>query len=95
MMFAEVETAVAETGMFPPWFKTMLLALVVIFSMSTILYALAWKVIDKITPGNLNDEIVPRLGNKPPNVALAIIVAAFLIGFAIILGAAIVGVLVH
>ena len=95
MFFADVESAVVDNPLLPPYLKTMLLVLVIVFGVGMVLYAFGWRVIDWITPGRLNDEIVPRLGTKPPNVALAIIVGSMLLGLAIVLGATIHGVLTH
>lgn len=53
----------------------------------SILLAVVWRVIDWITPGKLNDELVPpqpaySVGHKQPNIALAIVVGCFVLGFA-------------
>ncbi len=86
---------------FPEHFGTMLLALVIVFALVMVLYMFGYKLIDRITPGNLCREL---LGRDPaqtvaephkPNVALAIVVAAMLLGLSIILGCTILGVMVH
>lgn len=53
------------------------------------LFPLLWKLIDKLTPGNLDKEILGDNSKNQPNVALAIVVAAFVLGFSIIIAAAI------
>ncbi len=100
MMILATADAVAQpgwfdslAGMFPPYFGVMLLALVVVAAVAAVLMLLGYKVIDKITPGNLSHELLGRL--SPPNLALALVVASMIIGGAMILSATIIGVLLH
>lgn len=53
------------------------------------LFPFLWKIIDKITPGDLNKELLGQNEQKSPNIALAIVVAAMVIAFGLILAAAI------
>jgi len=83
----------------PDYFPRMVLALVTVFAVVMLLYLLGWKVIDWITPGDLGKEML-GYGRKEgiatrPNVALAIVVAAMILGLAMILAATVVGVLLH
>lgn len=105
MLFANetVTNAVAtEPGVLPPYFWVMLLALVLVAAVAGLLATLGWRVIDWITPGNLNGQLLgtpgdPKAGTpeRAPNVALAIVVAAMFLGFSFILGCTVIGVLVH
>lgn len=105
MLFAnETETATAvvtEAGFFPPYFGTMLVALVVVFAVVMLLFLVGYRVINWITPGDLCKELLghdpkaPPAGPYKPNVALAIVVAAMLIGVSLILGLTVHGVLTH
>lgn len=84
----------------PEYFWVMLLALVLVAAVAGLLATLGWRVIDWITPGNLNGQLLgtPAENGKPeraPNVALAIVVAAMFLGFSFILGCTVIGVLVH
>ncbi len=72
-MFAQVSS---DAGVLPDYFLTMLLAIVVVAVVAFLLSILAWRGIDWITPGKLNEELVPSKPNKHPNVALAIVVGA-------------------
>jgi hypothetical protein len=91
------EPAEVTTGIMglPPHFGIMLIAVTIVFGLSLILFTLGWRVIDWITPGKLDDEIVPKDPIKRPNIALAIIVSAMIVGLSIVLGCTIVGVMVH
>jgi len=85
---------VADHGVLPSYFWTMLLAVALVFLVSMVLYVIGWRVIDKITPGVLNKELVPE-GIKPPNEALALVVSAMVLGMSLVLAATIHGVLTH
>ena len=94
ILLAQVETAV-ETGILPHYFGPMLLAVTIVFAVSMFLFLFGWRIIDWITPGKLNEELVPADQNKKPNVALAIVIAAMLVSVAYVLGSTIQGVLQH
>lgn len=53
------------------------------------LFPFLWKIIDKITPGDLNKELLGSFEQKSPNIALAIVVASMVLAFGFILAAAI------
>lgn len=93
ILFAS-ETAPETVLGLPSYFPTMLLALVLVFALVMCLFMVAWRVIDKITPGKLNDELLGK-GRTQPNLALAIVVASMVLGMSIILGLTVLGVLVH
>lgn len=52
------------------------------------MFPLVWRLIDRITPGDLAEELLGRNGRQP-NTALAIVVGAMVLGFCIIIAAAI------
>lgn len=60
--------------------------------MLVLIKPLLWRMADKMTPGNLDEQLVPANG-KAPNVALAIVVGAVIgtsiLGMAIIIAASI------
>ena len=78
-LFAAVETA----GLFP-WPPDTLweaaLATVVFGLIGIFLAVLGFKIFDKVTPGNLEEEII-----KKNNMAAAIMAAAFILGVCIII----------
>ncbi len=86
---------------FPEHFGTMLLALVIVFTVVMLLFFIGIRLIDKATPGDLTKELLGRSPNVPapephkPNIALAIVVASMVLGLSMILGATILGVMVH
>jgi len=83
---------------FPSYFGVMLLAVIVVAGLGLALLAIAWRVLDWITPGDLNLELVPdpvKTPSKRPNVALAVVIGCMFIAVAIVLGATIHGVLTH
>jgi uncharacterized membrane protein YjfL (UPF0719 family) len=92
-LLANTETVEAGFLGFPPYFGVMLLGVVVVFALALVLFALAWRVVDWITPGKLNEQLVPRVGT--PNVALAIVVGSMLLGLAMVLSSTIHAVLTH
>lgn len=92
----ETVTHATESGFFPPYFGVMLLALVLTFVVGVLLQLVGYKVIDRITPGNLCKELTGE--GRPdgkPNVALALVVAAMFLGMSITMGCTIIGVMVH
>jgi hypothetical protein len=101
-LFAEetLSTVAQQDGILPSHFWPMILGLVIVFAVAMILYMVAWRVIDKITPGDLDGQIIgtPAKDGHPeraPNLALAIVVGAMLIGMSVILGCTILAVLMH
>jgi putative membrane protein len=63
-----------------------LLATIVFALVGTAVMFFCFKLIDRITPGNLSEEL---LQNK--NIALALVVASMILGVSLIISAAIVG----
>ncbi len=57
--------------------------------LAVVAFPFIWKLIDRITPGDLGKELLGDNANKQPNVALAIVVGAFVLAFGIIIAAAI------
>lgn len=92
VLFAD--TTSASTAFFPDHFLPMLLAAVIIFALAMLLYYVAWRVIDFLTPGDLSKELVPGTTGTP-NQALAIVVGCMFLGVSLVLAAVILGVLVH
>jgi len=56
--------------------------------LALLMFPMFWKVLNFITPGDLNKELLATDGNQP-NLALAIVVGCISLGFCIILAAAI------
>lgn len=77
----------ATASILPPYLVQGVLGMVIYSVLAMCLFFVFWKVIDLITPGILDKELVPGDG-KQPNVALAIVVAALIIGFCYILASA-------
>ncbi len=72
------------------------MAFIVVLTVVALSFLFGFRVIDKITPGDLSKELLGESnGGKHPNVALAIVVAALILGMALVLGATIIGVLLH
>lgn len=103
MLFADVAEATTEVasntealGLFPPYFWIMIAAVIIIAGICGSLMIPGWRLIDYVTPGKLNEEIVPPEGStKQPNMALAMIVTGMIVGFSFIIGCTIIGVLMH
>ncbi len=89
------------TSFFPEHFGTMLMALVIVFTLVMVLFFIGYRLIDKATPGDLSKELLGRSPSVPtpephkPNIALAVVVASMVIGLSMILGATVLGVMVH
>lgn len=94
MIQSETETTAVAPTLFPEHFWIMMLALVVIFGLTMVLFMIGWRVIDWITPGDLNAEILGTNG-RPPNLALASVAGSMVVGMALVLGCTIIGVLIH
>ena len=89
---ADVTTAATRASFFPAEFwPSVVMGLIFVVFAAALFYPL-WKLIDKITPGNLNNELLgtPDERNdagvivkhgKQPNIALAIVVGAMILGF--------------
>lgn len=86
------ETVTQTTGEVPAFLTNLGVSVgvsLVFVIVAAAMFPLLWKLIDKITPGNLNKEILGDNSKGQPNVALAIVVAAFVLAFGIIIAAAI------
>lgn len=91
-LLATAEVAAETASFFPPQFwPSVVMGLIYVVFAAALFYPF-WRWIDKLTPGNLNNELLgtpderDAAGNivkrgKKPNVALAIVVAALVIGF--------------
>lgn len=93
-MILFAQETVTEAPTFPPYFWIMLVAVVIVSLLGMLIQAIGWRVIDKITPGKLDEEILGT-ATKQPNVALAIVVAGMFIGLSLIVAFTIHGVLTH
>ena len=88
-------TATCCGGFLPENFWQGVLGTIIYFSLAMLLFAVAYKVVDWITPGNLGCQLLgladpeTKQDARPPNVALAIVVGALLLGMCNILAAAI------
>lgn len=97
----ETVTDAASSGFFPAYFPAMMLALVFVFVVVMILFFVGYRVIDKITPGDLSYQLLghdpknPPVAPHKPNVALAIVVASMVLGMSILIGLVAHGVLTH
>lgn len=93
-MFADV-----SPGFLPDYFWVMLLALVIVAVVASLLMFGMWWVIDKITPGDLARQLlgepVQPGQTRGPNLALAVVVGTMFLGFSIIIGCTVIGVLAH
>lgn len=88
------------SGLLPLHFGSALLTVTLVSVLVSIMALICWKVIDRITPGNLDGQLLgtPATEGKPeraPNIALAIVVGAISLGFSFIIGCTIIGVLAH
>ncbi len=80
----------ATAEFFAPTFLPSLATSAVFALAALVLFVPFWKFIDWLTPGNLNDELLGSpLAGKQPNVALAVVVGALVLGFCLIIAAAI------
>lgn len=96
-LFANAET----TSFFPPEFLPAIVMSVIYVLLAAVLFLGLWKFIDWLTPGDLDKELLGHTVEekdangsvtkitKSPNVALALVVAALVVGFCLILTAAI------
>ena len=94
-LFANAET----TGFLPAEFWPSLVMSAIFCVVALLFFAIFWKVIHFITPGDLDKEILGHdeekkpdgtvIAREPPNIALAIIIAGMVIGFCMIITAAI------
>ncbi len=86
--------ATPRDGFFPAEFAPSLVMSLIFAVVALGLFWIFWKVIDKVTPGDLNKEILgtPATETTPakaPNIALAIIVGFLALGFCQIIAAAV------
>lgn len=83
-------TESAFSGLFTPEVIRGMIGTVVFFLLALVLFAVAYKVIDLITPGNLSAELLgTNRPNGTPNYALGGVVGAMVLGISIIIAAAI------
>lgn len=98
-LFANAEV-VESVGLFPANFWAGLLGTVIYALLAASLFPLFWKLLDLVTPGVLNNQLLgttkdtqgvttQHTPDGQPNVALAIVVGLLALGFCIILAAAI------
>jgi hypothetical protein len=101
-LFANVDVTpvVESSSLFPVTFWSGVLGTVIYALIAAVLFPLFWKLIDLVTPGNLNAQLLGSTKEKDnvtkshtpdgkPNIALAIVVGFLCLGFCIILAAAI------
>jgi hypothetical protein len=97
-LFANAEA----TSFFPPEFLPAIVMSVIYLLLAVVLFMGLWKFIDWLTPGDLDKELLGTpeqrvvesgiervIPGKAPNLALAVVVAALVVGFCLILTAAI------
>ena len=94
-LFANAEA----TSFFPPEFLPAIVMSVIYLLLAVVLFMGLWKFIDWLTPGDLDKELLGTpetkapdgsvVPGKAPNLALAVVVAALVVGFCLILTAAI------
>lgn len=102
MLFAD-ETIMEVTNTFlgiPNYFGTMILCFVFFSGIAVVGAFLFWRVADWVTPGKLNDELVPPpvepgTLQKQPNIALALVVGSMFVGGCLLLGLIAHGILTH
>ena len=84
-MFAENTATQVSTSLLPADFWQGLLGTTIYFFFGLLLLVVAWRVIDWITPGDLNKQILgTETPDGKPNVALAILAGLMFLGLAII-----------
>lgn len=98
-MYLFAQTEAASAGFLPAEFWPSLLMAAIYVVVALVFFAIFWKVIHFITPGDLDREILGHdeekkldgtvVSREPPNIALAIIVGCMVIGFCMIITAAI------
>lgn len=85
-----VATESAFSSLFTPEVIRGMIGTVVFFLLALVLFAIAYKIIDLITPGNLSAELLGTgRPNNTPNYALAGVVGAMILGISLIIAAAI------
>ena len=84
-----VETVSTEATSFMVNLVTNVGVSLVFILVAALMFPFLWKLIDKITPGDLDKEILGDNSKGQPNVALAIVVGAFVLSFGIIIASAI------
>lgn len=78
----------SEDSLVNPHFWQHVLSSTVYFSISLLFLVVAYKVLDWITPGDLNKELLGEgRPNNQPNMALALVVGLFGLGLCIIIAA--------
>ena len=97
---AVVTPVVENASLFPPNFWAGILGTTIYALLAAALFPLFWKLLDWVTPGDLNAQLLGSTKDKnnivtqhtpdgQPNKALAIVVGLMALGFCIILAAAI------
>lgn len=93
---SETATPVLEkASMFPDNFWQGLLGSSIYALLALVLFPLFWKIIDWVTPGDLNGQLlgtmksVAHTPDGKPNMALAVVVGLMALGFCVILASAI------
>lgn len=103
MLFADAETVSQTTDLatlFPPKLWASLVVTTIFFVLGLLYVAVGYKVADWITPGKLchqlmgttidkNGKLVSHTPDGKPNVAVALVAAAILLGIALVAAAAI------
>ena len=101
-MYLFANADVTSTSFFPPEFLPAIVMSVIYLLLAVVLFLGLWRFIDWLTPGCLNTELLGTpekrvvengietvVPGKAPNMALAVVVAALVLGFCLILTAAI------
>ena len=87
MLFAN-ETVTSDPSFLATLGQSMGVSIIFIL-LAALVFPFLWKLIDKITPGDLDKEILGDNSNKQPNMALAIVVASMVLAFGLIIASAI------
>jgi putative membrane protein len=85
-LFADVEPLPAPQHWRPDSFGMAILSVIVFTAVGIVMSLLGFKIWDRITPGNLEEEIC-----RKQNIAAAILGAAIILGTSIIVAAAMLG----
>ena len=93
-LFASAQDAATETvvhhGMLPPDFWQGVMGTGIYFAIAMLLFFAAYKVVDWITPGDLDKQLLgTEGGDGKPNIALGIVVAGMFVAIGMIIAAAI------
>lgn len=86
-LFADATTT--DSSIMPHQLGESLVVSLIFLLVAVAVFPLLWKFIDWMTPGNLNKELLGDNTKGQPNLALAVVVAAMVLGFSVIIAAAI------